>query len=402
MGRDDYASYAKSWSAPEYTVDDNGKVVGGYVPEGPNNWGRWGDDDQRGTQNLIGPDQRVRAASLVQSGKVFSLALPIDADGPRFHTRPAPLHWFMMSGSDQVVGSPYSAADPDFQWNDDMFQMPLQGSTQWDAFSHVIYRDTMYNGYWAGNITAFGGASVLGIEGHRESFVGRAVLLDLPRLLGADPLAPTTVIDSAMLDRCVEHQGSSVEAGDIALIRTGYLALWDPNFTPREQGRYFDGSPGLGVDALNWCDRNEISAVASDTIGVEVLEPGGSRGPPISRPLRGTGGPGAAVRRVLGARRPRRRLRRRRPLRVHAGSPAAQHPRCSGLTPQPHRHQVGAHRALGPLFPREAQADLVANLVERAHDRQRFGMGDHRALQLSCGQAAMELLHLEAEAVALP
>ena len=112
MGRDDYASYAKSWSAPDYTVDDHGKVVGGYVPEGSNNWGRWGDDDQRGTQNLIGPDQRVRAASLVQSGKVFSLALPIDANGPRFHTRPAPLHWFLMTGSDQVVGSPIARLIP--------------------------------------------------------------------------------------------------------------------------------------------------------------------------------------------------------------------------------------------------------------------------------------------------
>ena len=68
-----------------------------------------------------------------------------------------------------------------------MFQMPLQGSTQWDGFAHVIYRDTMYNGYWAGNVTAFGGASVLGIEKHRESFVGRAVLLDLPPLRGLRP-----------------------------------------------------------------------------------------------------------------------------------------------------------------------------------------------------------------------
>ncbi len=273
MGREDYAKYATSWSAPDYSVDEDGKVVGGYEPEGPNNWGRWGDDDQIGTQNLIGPQQRVRAASLVQSGKVFSLALPIDASGPRFHTRPAPLHWFMMAGSDQVVGSPYSAADPDFQWNDDMFQMPLQGSTQWDGFAHVIYRDTMYNGYWAGNVTAFGGASVLGIENHRESFVGRAVLLDLPRSESRDPLAPATVIDSAVLDRCVERQESSVEAGDIALIRTGHLALWDPAFTPEQQMEYFNGSPGFGVDALNWCDRNDISAVAADTIGVEVLVP---------------------------------------------------------------------------------------------------------------------------------
>ncbi len=273
MGRDDYARYARHWAAPDYAVDENGKVVGGYVPEGPNNWGRWGDDDQLGTQNLIGPHQRIRAASMVRSGKVFSLALPIDASGPRFHTRPAPLHWFLMSGSDQVVGSPYSEADPDFQWNDDMFQMPLQGSTQWDGFGHVMYRDTLYNGYWAGNVTAYGGASVLGIENHRESFVGRAVLLDLARSQQQDPLGTATVIDSAMLERCVERQGCSVEPGDIVLIRTGYLARWDPSFGPDQQEQYFGGSPGLGVDALDWCDRNDISAVAADTIGVEVLVP---------------------------------------------------------------------------------------------------------------------------------
>ncbi|MCY4036083.1 MAG: cyclase family protein, partial [bacterium] len=56
-------------------------------------------------------------------------------------------------------------------------------------------------------------------------------------------------------------------------IRTGYMALWDPSFTPDQQGEYFGGSPGFGVDALNWCDRNDISAVAADTIGVEVLVP---------------------------------------------------------------------------------------------------------------------------------
>jgi hypothetical protein len=203
MGRDEPGTYAKSWRAPEYTVDEHGKVRGAYEPDGVHNWGRWGDDDQIGTQNLIGPAQRVDAARCVRSGRVFSLALPIDATGPRFHTRPAPLHWFLMTGSDQVAGTPYAAVDPGFQWNDDMFQMPLQGSTQWDAFAHVMYRDTMYNGYWAGNTTAFGGASVLGIDQHRTSFVGRGVLLDVARSEGHAVLPANTVVDAAMLDRCV-------------------------------------------------------------------------------------------------------------------------------------------------------------------------------------------------------
>jgi kynurenine formamidase len=273
MGRQQPGDYSASWSAPSYTVDDNGKVSGAYTPEGTNNWGRWGDDDQIGTQNLIGPEQRLNATREVSSGKVFSLALPIDASGPRFHTRPAPLHWFLMTGSDQITGTPYAAVDPGFQWNDDMFQMPLQGSTQWDAFAHIMYQDTMYNGYWAGNVTAFGGAAVLGIDQHATSFVGRAVLMDVARSEGHDALPRNTVVNRAMLERCASNQATEVQPGDMILIRTGYLASWDPTWNPDEVMHYFSGSPGLGVSALGWCHDNNVSAVATDTIAVEVFQP---------------------------------------------------------------------------------------------------------------------------------
>jgi hypothetical protein len=62
MGRNEPGGYGNQWTPPTYTVDGDGKVVGGYAPREPNNWGRWGPDDQRGTQNLIGPQERVAAA----------------------------------------------------------------------------------------------------------------------------------------------------------------------------------------------------------------------------------------------------------------------------------------------------------------------------------------------------
>jgi len=178
-----------------------------------------------------------------------------------------------MAGSDQIVGTPYAAVDPGFQWNDDMFQMPLQGSTQWDAFAHVMYKDTMYNGYWGGNVTAFGKASVLGIQNHKTSFIGRGVLLDIARSEGCEQLDRNTVIDAAMLERCLANQSLELKAGDMVLLRTGYLALWNPEFNPQEQLHYFTGSPGLGVSALSWCHQHDVSAIASDTIAVEVFQP---------------------------------------------------------------------------------------------------------------------------------
>ena len=41
------------------------------------NWGRWGDDDQRGCLNLIGPHKAKQAAALVQDGATVSCARPI-------------------------------------------------------------------------------------------------------------------------------------------------------------------------------------------------------------------------------------------------------------------------------------------------------------------------------------
>jgi kynurenine formamidase len=273
MGRSAPGEYGNEWTPPTYAVDQDGKVVGGYKPPEPNNWGRWGDDDQRGTQNLIGPEQRVAAAGLVKTGKVFSLALPIDETAPRLASRPPPLRLSLMTGSDALAGSPYNEAAPGFQWSDDMLQMPTQGSTQWDALGHVMWQDSMYNRWWGGNTTALGGGRVLGIETQRESFVGRGVLLDPARAQGLDMCPDAQAIGPELLDATLESQGIELRSGDILLVRTGYLAKWWTLGPGDDTGAYFGASPGLSRDAVPWLHEHEVSALAFDNIGVEVLVP---------------------------------------------------------------------------------------------------------------------------------
>ena len=64
------------------------------------NWGKWGPDDEIGAMNYITPQKIVEAARLVRQGKVFSLATPLDANGPQ---RPGgqrfnPIHWMLRDG----------------------------------------------------------------------------------------------------------------------------------------------------------------------------------------------------------------------------------------------------------------------------------------------------------------
>ena len=271
MGRDNSGAYhPHHWTPPDYLVDDDGKVVGGYSPEGPNNWGRWGADDKLGTLNLITADDICDAARLVNSGKVFSLSIPIEVGAPRSDIRAAPVHYFSMTGSDVIAGTPNSAIGPGVAFTDDYIHMALQESTQWDGFAHWPYRDTFYNGYWAGNVTAAGSVD-LEMSTFKDKFVGRGILLDVARFLGVDHVVPGTPITAAMLDDVAASQKLSVRRGDIAVVRTGHLGRWYTLSSQEDKADWLDRAPGLSITVIPWLSDHDVAAVAIDTIGAEVF-----------------------------------------------------------------------------------------------------------------------------------
>jgi len=281
MGREGAGTYhSRRWTPPTYTVDDAGKIVGGYVPTGPNNWGRWGAEDKRGTANLIDAAAIAYAASLVTRGVVFSLALPIDEAGPRWPGRPAPKHYFTMNGADGISGLPYSGAVPGVTYTDDYIDMPLQGSSQWDGLAHWAYQDSLYNGYWAGNITGSTGSPDLDIAAMKASFVGRGVLIDVARHLGVEHLEPGMAIPAALVEEIAARQNVTFRPGDILLLRTGYLKPWYSLPDENAQRAFFSRVPGLSRDIIPWLKEHDIAAVAADTVSVEVMP----NEEPIDRP----------------------------------------------------------------------------------------------------------------------
>ena len=56
------------------------------MPDTPTNWGNWG-DEERGTQNYVTEDKVARAAKLVETGKVYSLSIPLKAKSPIWPSR---------------------------------------------------------------------------------------------------------------------------------------------------------------------------------------------------------------------------------------------------------------------------------------------------------------------------
>jgi kynurenine formamidase len=225
------------------------------------NWGRWGDDDERGTVNLITPERIVAASALVKRGAIFDLGIPFDANGPQPGGRRInPVRLMSETGA----GQGFRGA---FHYADDYVFMPLQSASQWDGLAHVFYDDQLYNGFPATDVGPHG-AKHCSIDKLAKGIVGRGVLLDIARLKGVDWLERGYAITPEDLDAAAERQGVEVGAGDIVLFRTG----WRTKFvTERDAAAFMAGEPGLGLACCEWLHGKEIAVVASDNWAIEVL-----------------------------------------------------------------------------------------------------------------------------------
>ena len=237
-------------------------------------WNRWGPDDQLGTLNFVTPETVRKARECVRKGRVFSLSIPFDDTGPqtgglfRFN----PMHFMLRDGANAVVGNTirdfFGGINKHTVGTDDVIMMPTHAATHWDALAHITFEGKIWNGYSATDV-GDRGALRNDISKVRDRFVGRGVLLDMPRFVRVDWLEPGTPISGEELDACAAREGVALRSGDFVLIRTGQLAQ------VRKQGAwgsYAGGpAPGLGLDAVPWMYQREMAAVATDTWGVEVI-----------------------------------------------------------------------------------------------------------------------------------
>ncbi len=261
--------------APDVAIPDRpGVETVRRLAERCSNWGRWGADDELGTLNHIGPDEVAAAAGLVRTGRVFSLSIPVDENGPQTggFGRFNPIHLMIRDGNGAATGTTvrdfYGGRDRWIRGTDDLLILPLQSGTQWDSLAHIVFDNRIYNGYDATSVGSKG-AIRNDIANARDRVVGRGVLLDIPRAKSRPWLEPGEAIHAEDLEACERAQGVTVGRGDIVLVRTGQVAQCRD---AGSWGAYAGGpAPGLALDAAPWIFDRELAAVATDTWGMEVL-----------------------------------------------------------------------------------------------------------------------------------
>ncbi len=226
------------------------------------NWGRWGEDDERGTLNYLRPEHVCKAAALVRSGRSVSMAIPINTvAGP---DNPRPAAHYMRQTHDQKADLGELAFALDYLGSE------CHGDchTHIDALCHVSYKGKLYNGKPAASVTSRG-PTLQDITAYAHGIVGRGVLLDIPRLRGVKWLEPGEAVTTEELLAAEKAQGVSLGEGDIFVFRTGHhrrrleLGPWDNNYGA-------EGKAGLHATTMLLLHQRKVAAFLPDGDGETV------------------------------------------------------------------------------------------------------------------------------------
>jgi len=229
---------------------------------------RWGAGDERGSGNHMKPETVLRAARLIRTGQVVELGRVLSGSMPLTGTRRFEVH------TKRTVMNPESNRRGS---NEEIVVSEIgQVGTQFDGFSHQTIGNSMYNCYKVDETATRTGFSKLGIE-QVGALMTRGVLIDIAGLKGVEMLPDTYEITAEDLQQALRRQNVTLQAGDAAIIHTGWGRLWG-----KDNARYSRSSPGLGVMAGEWLARQDPMLVGADNSGINVAP---NPDPALSNPI---------------------------------------------------------------------------------------------------------------------
>jgi kynurenine formamidase len=191
---------------------------------------------------------RLRACRTIDLAQTYYLGTP------HHPSHPAYLYSLNKKHGDYVnPGGSSSAADA--------IALGTHVGTHIDALSHFSYDGRLHGGIEVAGVQSYAG----GLERHTiemvEPLVRRGVLFDIAKAEGVDALPR----DFVVTPKHFESTGVKPQAGDIALVRTGWAKYWD------DAARFISQvhSPGPDLEAARWLSEHSIFAAGSDTAPFE-------------------------------------------------------------------------------------------------------------------------------------
>ena len=223
--------------------------------------------DERGATKLLTPEVVRGAMGLVKKGEIYSLGQVLEPGMPQLPRHPplvvAPFTTPYLSqrrwqerGAKNLPGAA-----------SERVEINTHSGTHIDALGHWSNCNQNYGGLDARENYTEKGLAHLGLE-HIPPIVARGVLVDVASLKNTAMLDSGTVITVGDIQQFLETHRLRLVKGDVVLLYTGWSKLW------RERDlRYCMAEPGPGRQTAEWLADQQIVALGTDTMAVDVDPP---------------------------------------------------------------------------------------------------------------------------------
>jgi kynurenine formamidase len=204
----------------------------------------FGPDDELGMLNHVDDAARLRALSIVRTGRLYDLGRILDERVPVFPGRSFHQTLVTTAHHSNMGGLGENCVN----WITETFASTTQLGTHLDALSHLQIRDRAYGGRRVDDLASPSGVTALGVETVPQ-IVTRGLLVDVSeRRLG-----PGDVIDLG------DVAGLDPAPGDAVLFHTGWGGRWD------DPEAYLAGEPGPGLELAEWLAARGVALTGCDT-----------------------------------------------------------------------------------------------------------------------------------------
>ena len=225
----------------------------------------WGPTDEIGRLNLITPESRANILSRVDGSAVYDLSVEYFVGMPSWQVLGDPpyQYWMTHTPNGTVVDDPLEVGremNEHVSYSGSAVSMYTHMGTHIDTLNHFGLNGKIWNGYEAQEHVGDRGWKVAGAE-KIPPIIARGVLIDVAADKGVDMLNDNYRITRQDLIDALERQDVELEEGDVVLIRTGRMQIYE------DAEAYMANNPGIGLDAARFL----VEESGAMVIGVDNL-----------------------------------------------------------------------------------------------------------------------------------
>ena len=204
------------------------------------------------------------AEALLEKGRVFDLGQTIFPGMPHHPNQP-PFGYVLLKKHGDIT-----LEDKKISFCNDLFMMGGHTGTHLDAVGHVACNNRIYDNVDVTELQDYqNGLQVMGID-TTPPVVKKGILLDIPKAVGLDILPNDFGIGEAELIQACKVQNVEINAGEVVLIRTGWMNFWGDR---RAYLSVDTGVPGVIENGARFLAERKIGYTGSDTAAYEKTPP---------------------------------------------------------------------------------------------------------------------------------